>query len=245
MQCIYVIYNSAGRIWRPEQEVFGILPMISTSVLVTFTALLLAVVPSLMTAVFIARYATPNIRVVLMQALSLLAGIPSVVYGYFGLTVIVPLISVAAGGSGASILAAGIVLAIMIVPTIASVAVSSLEAVMPLYLEGSLALGASRERGIFLVEMRAAKSGITSGVVLGVSRAVGETMAVIMVAGNQCVIPRTILRGGRTLTANIALEMGYATGVHRGALLGTAVVLFAFCLAVNALFMILKARGEK
>lgn len=233
-----------GRVWRPEQEIFGILPMIAASLCVTFVALVLAVCPALMTAVFIARYASPKIKQVCAQAVSLLAGIPSVVYGYFGLTVVVPVVAMMAGGSGSSILAAGIVLAMMIIPTITNITVSSLEAVPPYYAEGSLALGVCRERGIFLVEMRAARSGITSSIVLGISRAIGETMAVIMVAGNQCAMPSSLFRGARTLTSNIALEMGYATGVHRGALLATAVVLFVFCLVVNAVFMLLKARKE-
>lgn len=234
-----------GQRWKPEQEVFGILPMITTSLLVTLTALFFAVGPSLMMAVFIARYAKGKVKAAGTQSLELLAGIPSVVYGYFGLTAIVPIVSKIAGGSGSSLLTAGAVLAMMIIPTISSVALSSLEAVPPLFIEGSLALGAPRERGIFLVEMRAAQSGITSGIVLGVSRAIGETMAVIMVAGNQCIMPKSLLRGGRTLTANIALEMGYATGEHRGALLATAVVLFVFCLIVNAVFMLLKSRRER
>lgn len=234
-----------GRVWRPEQEVFGILPMIAASLCVTFVSLVLAVCPALMTAVFIARYASRGVKEVCYQAVSLLAGIPSVVYGYFGLTAVVPLASMAAGGSGSSILSAGIVLAMMIIPTITNIAVSSLEAVPPLYAEGSLALGVCRERGIFLVEMRAARSGITSGIVLGISRAIGETMAVIMVAGNQCAMPSSLFRGARTMTSNIALEMGYAAGLHRGALLATAVVLFVFCLVINALFMMLKARKER
>lgn len=226
-----------GRIWRPEQDVFGILPMTAGSFAITGTALVLSLPMSLMAAVFIARYASPRLAAICTQAVAILASIPSVVYGYFGLVAVVPSVAYFAGGSGASVLAAGIVLAMMISPTIVSVSSSSILAVPSLYIEGAQALGATRERGIFTVELRAASSGIVSAILLAMSRAIGETMAVIMVAGNQCAMPRSILRGSRTLTANIALEMGYAAGAHRGALMATAVVLFVLSLVINAIFM--------
>lgn len=237
-----VIPFVTGRVWRPEQDVFGILPMAAGSLAVTGTALVLSLPMSLMAAVFIARYASPSLKAVCTQAVAVLAGIPSVVYGYFGLVAVVPAVSYIAGGSGASVMAAGLVLAMMVSPTMVSVSASSLEAVPSLYIEGAEALGATRERGIFTVELRAASSGIMSAVLLALSRAVGETMAVIMVAGNQCAMPRSLLRGTRTLTANIALEMGYASGTHRGALMATAVVLFVLSLAINAIFMIARRR---
>ena len=172
-----------------------------------------------------------------------MAGIPSIVYGFFGLMVIVPVIQNLTGTSGKSLLTASILLGIMILPTIISVAESSLNAVPNSYYEGSLALGATHERSVFSAVLPAAKSGVMSGVILGVGRAIGETMAVIMIAGNQAIMPSGLLKGLRTMTANIVLEMGYASGLHREALIATGVVLFVFILIINTCFSLLKRRN--
>ena len=172
-----------------------------------------------------------------------MAGIPSIVYGFFGLMVIVPVIQKLSGTSGKSLLTASILLGIMILPTIISVAESSLNAVPNSYYEGSLALGATHERSVFSAVLPAAKSGVMSGIVLGVGRAIGETMAVIMIAGNQAIMPSGLLKGLRTMTANIVLEMGYASGLHREALIATGVVLFVFILIINTCFSLLKRRN--
>ena len=176
--------------------------------------------------------------------MDLLAGIPSIVYGFFGLMVLVPLMQDLFGGSGKGILTASLLLGIMILPTIISVSESSIRAVPESYYEGALALGATRERSVFAAILPAAKSGILAGVILGVGRAIGETMAVVMIAGNQPILPTSILSGVRTMTANVVLEMGYATGLHREALIATAVVLFVFILIINLCFSLLKRRKE-
>ncbi len=232
-----------GMKWKPEIDQFGIFPMIVGSFVVTIGAIILGVPFGIMTAIYMARFCPPKIYPFLKHGVNLLAGIPSVVYGFFGLTAIVPLIRSLFGGSGTSILAASIVLAIMILPTIISVSETSLRAVPQLYYEGSLALGACKERSVFFAELPAAKSGIIAGIILGVGRAVGETMAVIMVAGNQAVMPRGLAKGIRTLTANIVLEMGYAAGLHREALIATSVVLFFFILIINFVFMLTKKKS--
>src|SRR5574344_1883855 len=234
-----------GKIWAPEQDIYGIFPMIIGSFIVTLFALLLGVPLGLTTAIFLARFCPKKLYQPLKKGVELLAGIPSVVYGFIGLTVVIPIIRKLAGGSGASILSASIVLAIMILPTIASVSETSIKAVPPDYYEGSLALGACRERSILFVELPAAKSGIMAGIILGLGRAIGETMAVIMVAGNQAVLPRGLTKGIRTMTANVVLEMGYASGLHKDALIATAAVLFIFILIINLLFMAVKRHGEK
>lgn len=233
-----------GLKWKPSIDLYGIFPMIVGSITVTLGALILGVPLGLFTAVFLARYCPKKIYNFFESGVKLLAGIPSVVYGFFGLTVIVPAIRNTFGGNGTSILAASIVLAIMILPTIISVSESSIRAVPSLYFEGSLALGACKERSIFLVELKAAKSGIMAGIILGVGRAVGETMAVIMVAGNQAILPRSLVKGIRTLTANIVLEMGYAADLHRDALIATSVILFIFILIINLCFSVLKEKKE-
>lgn len=233
-----------GLKWKPELELFGIFPMIVGSIIVTAGAIVIGVPVGIMTAIFMARFCPSRFYPVMRHGVNLLAGIPSVVYGFFGLTAIVPVIRAVFGGSGTSILAASIVLAIMILPTIVSVSETSLRAVPSLYFEGSLALGACKERSVFFAELPAAKSGIIAGVILGVGRAVGETMAVIMVAGNQAVLPHGLTKGIRTLTANIVLEMGYAAGLHREALIATAVVLFFFILVINFIFMMTKHSAE-
>lgn len=231
-----------GMKWKPEIDEFGIFPMIVGSLIVTFGAILLGVPLGVMTAIFMARFCPKNIYPILHHGVNLLAGIPSVVYGFFGLTAIVPIIRYFFGGSGTSILAASIVLAIMILPTIVSVSETSLRALPSMYFEGSLALGACKERSVFFAELPAAKSGIIAGIILGVGRAIGETMAVIMVCGNQVVMPRGLTKGIRTLTANIVLEMGYAAGLHREALIATSVVLFFFILIINFVFMMAKRK---
>lgn len=233
-----------GLKWKPSIDLYGIFPMIAGSITVTLGALILGVPLGLFTAVFLARYCPKQLYNFFESGIKLLAGIPSVVYGFFGLTVIVPAIRNTFGGNGTSILAASIVLAIMILPTIISVSESSIRAVPSLYFEGSLALGACKERSIFLVELKAAKSGIMAGIILGVGRAVGETMAVIMVAGNQAILPRSLVKGIRTLTANIVLEMGYAADLHRDALIATSVILFIFILIINLCFSLLKEKKE-
>lgn len=233
-----------GLKWKPSIDLYGIFPMIVGSITVTLGALILGVPLGLFTAVFLARYCPKQLYNFFESGVKLLAGIPSVVYGFFGLTVIVPAIRNIFGGNGTSILAASIVLAIMILPTIISVSESSIRAVPSLYFEGSLALGACKERSIFLVELKAAKSGIIAGIILGVGRAVGETMAVIMVAGNQAILPRSLVKGIRTLTANIVLEMGYAADLHRDALIATSVILFIFILIINLCFSLLKEKKE-
>lgn len=233
-----------GLKWKPSIDLYGIFPMIIGSITVTLGALILGVPLGLFTAVFLARYCPKQLYNFFESGVKLLAGIPSVVYGFFGLTVIVPAIRNIFGGNGTSILAASIVLAIMILPTIISVSESSIRAVPSLYFEGSLALGACKERSIFLVELKAAKSGIMAGIILGVGRAVGETMAVIMVAGNQAILPRSLVKGIRTLTANIVLEMGYAADLHRDALIATSVILFIFILIINLCFSVLKEKKE-
>lgn len=234
-----------GTKWKPGNDIYGIFPMILGSLYVTAGAIVIGVPTGIFTAVFMARFCPKKLHKLLKPAVDLLAGIPSVVYGFFGLMVIVPLIRKFFGGTGTSMLAACIVLGIMILPTIISVSESALRAVPDSYYEGSLALGASHERSVFFTIVPAAKSGILAGVILGIGRAIGETMAVIMVAGNQPVIPKSLTKGLRTMTANIVLEMGYAADLHREALIATAVVLFVFILIINLAFSIIKRKTNK
>ena len=196
-------------------------------------------------AVYLSRFASPRIKRLLTPGVELLAGIPSVIYGFFGLVVLVPLIRQVFHVQGMSLLAASIILGVMILPTIITVARNSLDAVPESYYEGALALGADHERSVFRVLVPAAGSGIMAGVVLGVGRAIGETMAVVMIAGNQVQIPDSLLDGVRTLTTNIVMEMGYAADLHRDALIATAVVLFVFVLVINLVFAALNARSRK
>jgi len=191
-----------------------------------------------------ARYCPKKIYKPLKSGIELMAGVPSIVYGYFGLVLLVPLIRQLFGGTGSSMLAACILLGIMILPTIIGVTESAVRSVPESYYEGSLALGATKERSIFFVMLPAAKSGILAGVVLGIGRAIGETMAVIMVAGNQPRMPKGLLQGVRTMTANIVTEMGYASGLHREALIATGVVLFVFILIINLSLSLLNRRAE-
>ena len=233
-----------GTDWSPEQNVYGIFPMIVGSLYVTAGALLIGVPVGVLTAAFLARFCPRRLYRLLKPAVHVMAGIPSVVYGFFGLMVLVPFVRDVFGGRGLSILAASMLLGLMILPTVISVAEASLRAVPQSYYEGALALGASHERGVFFVVMPAAKNGIYSSVVLGVGRAIGETMAVMMVAGNQPILPQSVTDGVRTMTANIVIEMGYSADLHRGALIGTAVVLFVFILIINLSFSLLKRRGK-
>ncbi len=231
-----------GMKWKPGNELFGILPMIVGSIMVTGLSILIGVPIGILSAVFMVFYCNKVMYKILKPAVDLLAGIPSIVYGFFGLVVLVPLMQNLFGGSGKSVLTASILLGIMILPTIISVAESSLRAVPDSYYEGALALGATHERSIFHTVLPAAKSGVTAGVILGIGRSIGETMAVSMIAGNQPVIPGSLFQGVRTLTANIVLEMGYAADLHREALIATAVVLFVFILLINLSFSILKRK---
>ncbi|RDB71395.1 phosphate ABC transporter permease subunit PstC [Eggerthella sinensis] len=233
-----------GTTWRPANDIYGIFPMIVGSIYVTAGAILVGVPTGLLCAIFLSRFASGKIAAVLKPGVELLAGIPSVVYGFFGLVLIVPFIRSNMPGNGLSLVAAAVLLGIMILPTIITVAQSALDAVPKKYYEGALALGADHERSVFRVVVPAATSGIMAGVVLGVGRAIGETMAVIMVAGNQPIIPESIFSGVRTMTANIVLEMGYAADLHRGALVATGVVLFVFILLITMLFNVIKKRGE-
>lgn len=231
-----------GQVWRPSNGLYGIFPMIVGSIYVTLGATLLGAPIGVMTAVYLAEYCPKRVRSGFTSLINLMAGIPSVLYGFFGLVVIVPFIRENFPSQGMSLLAAAVLLAIMILPTIISISRASIEAVDTGYYEGSLALGATKERSIFAVKMRAASSGIISSVILGVGRAIGETMAVIMVAGNQSVIPKDIFHGVRTMTGNIVIEMGYATDLHRQALLATAAVLFIFILVINLGFSVFLRR---
>lgn len=233
-----------GQKWMPSNDIYGIFPMIVGSIYVTAGALLIGVPIGILTAVFMARFCPQWLYRFMKPAINLLAGIPSVVYGFFGLVVLVPFIRETFGGRGMSVLTASVLLGIMILPTIVSVSESALRAVPDNYYEGGLALGASHERSVFHTVLPAAKSGIFAGVVLGVGRAIGETMAVMMVAGNQAVIPGSVLDGVRTLTTNIVLEMGYSTDLHREALIATAVVLFIFILIINLSFSLIKRRSK-
>ena len=245
-----------GTVWKPSNNLFGILPgndiygifpMILGSIYVTAGAIIIGVPIGIFMAVFMARFCPGSLYKILKPAVELLAGIPSIVYGFFGMEVLVPLLRntfAAFNCKGNSMLAASILLGIMILPTIIGVSESAICAVPNSYYEGSLALGADHERSVFFAVLPAAKSGILAGVVLGIGRAIGETMAVIMVAGNQPAMAHSIFKGVRTMTANVVIEMGYATGIHREALIATGVVLFVFILLINLLFSVIKRREK-
>lgn len=233
-----------GKVWKPSNNKFGIFPMIVASIYVTGGAVLVGVPIAIFTAIFMARYCPKKLYRPLKSGIELMAGVPSIVYGFFGLILIVPLIRKLFGGTGTSMLAASLLLGMMILPTIIGPAESAIKSVPESYYEGSLALGATKERSIFLCILPAAKSGILAAVVLGIGRAIGETMAVIMVAGNLTKMPESLLKGVRTLTANIVMEMGYATGLHRESLIATAVVLFVFILIINLSLSMLNRRAE-
>lgn len=242
---IGVVEFLTGTVWRPASETFGILPMILGSIYATLGALIIGVPTGLFCAVYLSRFASSRVKRIVTPGVELLAGIPSVIYGFFGLVVLVPLIRQFFDVQGMSLLAASIILGVMILPTIITVARNALDAVPDSYYEGALALGADHERSVFRVLLPAAGSGVMAGIVLGIGRAIGETMAVVMIAGNQVQIPGSILEGVRTLTANIVMEMGYAADLHREALIATAVVLFAFVLIINLAFAALNARSKK
>lgn len=232
-----------GMTWAPNQNLYGIFPMIIASILVTGGAILIGVPLGLLCALYLARFCPKRLYAVLKPAVDLLAGIPSIVYGFFGLVVLVPALQ-AMFGSGKSIVTASIMLGIMILPTIIGVSEAALRAVPNAYYEGAVAMGATHERAVFSVMLPAAKSGVLAGIVLGIGRAIGETMAVIMVAGNQPRLTASLLDGIRTMTANIVIEMGYASGLHREALIATGVVLFVFILLINLAFSVLKRRKD-
>lgn len=231
-----------GQKWRPNNDIYGILPMIMGSIYVTLGAVITGVPMGILTAIFMARFCPTSIYKLLKPAVELLAGIPSVIYGFFGLVVLVPFIRDTFGGTGSSMLTASLLLGMMILPTLISVAEAALRAVPDSYYEGALALGAGHVRSVFFTVVPAAKSGIMAAIILGVGRAIGETMAVIMVAGNQARMPQGLLEGVRTMTTNIVIEMGYAADLHRDALIATAVVLFIFIMIINLSFSYLKGK---
>ena len=241
-----------GTTWKPGNDIYGILPMILGSLYVTAGAIIVGVPVGLLTAIYLSRFSTPAIKRVMLPAVQLLAGIPSVVYGFFGMIVLVPAVQAMVksdffktvlhvkGGKGMSLFTASVLLGIMILPTIITVSKTSLDAVPESYYEGSLALGATHERSVFYAVLPAAKSGVLSAVILGIRRAIGETMVVVMVAGNQTWMPKGLFQGLRTMTSNIVIEMGYSTDLHREALIATGVVLFVFILLINLCFSVLK-----
>ena len=230
-----------GKIWKPGNDIYGIFPMIVGSVYVTGISILIGVPLGLFTALYMTYFAPKRLYRVMKPAVELLSGIPSIVYGFFGLMVLVPLFR-SIFGSGKSILTASVLLSFMILPTIITVSESSLRALDNSLLEGALALGDTKEKAVFRVMVPAASSGILSSVILGVGRSIGETMAVVMVAGNQPRIPGSVLDGVRTMTANIVLEMGYATDLHREALIATGAVLFVFVLILNLSFSLIRRK---
>ena len=237
-----------GDIWKPGSNQYGIFAFIVGSIYVTAGAILIGVPIGVLTAAFMAKFCPKKLYRPLKAGVELLAGIPSVIYGFFGLMVIVPFVREqfrdSFGGNGLSILTAAVLLGLMILPTIINVSEAAIRAVPDKYYQGALALGATHERSVFRTVLPAAKSGIMAGIVLGIGRAIGENMAVIMVVGNQPRMPKGIFEGARTLTANIVIEMGYATGLHREALIATGVVLFVFILLINSLFSLLKRKEE-
>ncbi|MBS4269312.1 phosphate ABC transporter permease subunit PstC [Campylobacter vulpis] len=234
-----------GMDWYPTEEIFGIFPMIVGSIYVTALAILIGVPLGVLSAIYLSRFASKKEQKYILPAVELLGAIPSVVYGFFGLVIIVPLLTTTFSGiPGKSVLAAALILSIMILPTIILVSKASIDALPESYYEGALALGASKERSVFFALIPAAKSGILASIILGVGRAIGEAMAVIMVAGNQALIPTSVLEGVRTLTTNIVLEMGYAQDLHREVLIANAVVLFVFILLINTCFNALKKEAK-
>ena len=232
-----------GQMWQPSNNLYGILPFILGSIYVTAGSIIIGVPTALLTAIFLAFYCPKKLYPILKAMVNLMAGIPSVVYGFFGLVLIVPLMRELTGKDGSTMLTASILLGIMILPTVTGVVEPALRSVPQSYYEGALALGATHERSVFMTVLPAAKSGVNAGIVLGIGRSIGETMAVIMVAGNQTWMPQGILKGLRTLTANIVMEMGYATDLHREALIATGVVLFVFILIINLSVSALKRRS--
>jgi len=235
----------AGSDWYPSEKSFGLWPMIVGSVYVTFGAMVIGVPFGLACAISLTEFSSSRVRRVIKPVIELLAGIPSVVYGFMGVVILVPFIRETLGGPGLSVLAASIILGIMILPTIISISVDSIQALPPAYREGSVALGATKWQTVRMVLLPAARSGIIASIILGMGRAIGETMAVIMIAGNAVGVPRSILAPVRTLTSNIALEMGYAAGEHRQALFATGVILFIIIMALNTVANVTSSRRRR
>jgi len=233
-----------GTNWYPSEKSFGLLPMIVGSLMVTLGALVIGVPLGLSCAVFLTEFSSKRLRRIIKPVIELLAGIPSVVYGFMGVVLLVPFIRRTFGGPGLSVLAGAVILGIMILPTIISITIDSLLAVPPAYREGSIALGATRWQTTKMVLFPAARSGIVASIILGMGRAVGETMAVIMVAGNAVAVPGSLLAPVRTLTSNIALEMGYASGEHRQALFATGVILFVIIMILNTIANVTSSRKK-
>lgn len=231
--------------WAPTKGYFGVFSMIVSSLFVTIGALIIGLPLSLACAITLAEFAPMRLTRILKPTIELLAGIPSVVYGFLGVVLLVPIIREYLGGPGLSLLAASIILAIMILPTITSISIDAIQAVPYSYKEGSIALGATHWQTIRMVILKAARSGIITAVILGMARAIGETMAVIMVAGNALKLPTSLLSPVRPLTSNIALEMGYAAGDHRAALFATGIVLFIFIMIFNVSANIIAKRWRR
>lgn len=223
--------------WSPQDGKFGIYPMIVASLWVTLGAMLIGAPLGVAGAIFLNEFVPRSVTRIIKPTIELLAGIPSVVFGFIGVVVLAPLIRSGLGGPGLSVLAGSVVLGIMVLPTVISISTDALSAVPNTYREGALALGATRWQAVHMVVLKAARSGIVASIILAMGRAVGETMAVIMVAGNAVKVPHSALDSVRTLTANIALEMGYATGLHRQALFATGVVLFVVIMILNSIAM--------
>ncbi|MBC7364001.1 MAG: phosphate ABC transporter permease subunit PstC [Candidatus Aminicenantes bacterium] len=234
-----------GQDWYPSEKSFGLLPMIIGSLMVTFGALIIGVPLGLASAIFLTEFSSRRLAGFLKPVIELLAGIPSVVYGFIGLMFLVPFIRERFGGPGLSVLAASVILGIMILPTVISITIDSIRAVPDSYREGSMALGATKWQTVRMVVLPAARSGIIAGIILGMGRAIGETMAVIMVAGNAADIPGSVLAPVRTLTSNIALEMAYASGEHREALFATGVILFIIIMILNTVANMSSAKQRK
>ncbi|MGD9568985.1 MAG: phosphate ABC transporter permease subunit PstC [Sedimentibacter sp.] len=235
--------------WKPTNTPpsYGILSMIVGSFYVTGGAIVIGVPIGLMCAIFLAEFCPPAIYKIVKPAVNLLAGIPSIIYGFFGMEIVVPYVREYLGGNGFSIMSASIILGIMILPTIISISESSIRAVPNSYKEGSYGIGATKEETVFKVVVPAAKSGVLTSIILGIGRAVGETMAVVMVAGNS-VMPLDkikLLKPIRTLTTNIVTEMSYASGLHEASLISTGVVLFVFIIILNAALSLIKANSVR
>lgn len=234
-----------GEKWKPGNDIYGILPFILGSIYVTAGAIVVGVPLALLTSIFLAKFCPKKLYGICKAGINLMAGVPSVVYGFFGLVLVVPLVKDVFGlPNGNTMLTASILLGIMILPTVVGVTEAALQSVPDSYYEGALALGATHAQSVFFTIVPAAKSGIIAGIVLGIGRAIGETMAVIMVAGNQTSMPQGLFFGVRTLTSNIVMEMGYAADLHREALIATGVVLFVFILMINLAVSLLKRRSS-
>jgi phosphate ABC transporter permease protein PstC len=231
--------------WYPAEGKFGILSMILGSLWVTAGAMFIGAIFGFGCAIVLTQFCPRKLVAIIKPAIELLAGIPSVVYGAMGMVILVPFIREHFGGPGLSVLAASIVLGIMVLPTVTSISVDALQAVPRAYREGSIALGATQWQTTWMVVLKAARSGLVAAFILGMGRAIGETMAVIMVAGNTLDIPHGLTDPVRTLTSNIALEMGYASGAHRQALFATGVVLFVIIMALNTIALSVSHRAAK